>query len=136
MKLMVVDDDPAALDMGKSLVEPLGHEVLALADSRQAAECVNKQKFDGVFVDVQMPNLDGFQLTGLIRASRLNNRVPIVMITAFGDVATMRHGYKAGVTCFLTKPFDPEKLRGLLLAMRSASLREKRVTFGCPFAPR
>jgi CheY-like chemotaxis protein len=48
MKLRFVDEDPAALDMVKSLVGPLGYEVLALADSRQAAECVNKQKFDGV----------------------------------------------------------------------------------------
>jgi len=68
MKLRFVDEDPAALDMVKSLVGPLGYEVLALADSRQAAECVNKQKFDGLFVDVQMPDVDGFQLTSLIRA--------------------------------------------------------------------
>lgn len=94
MKLRFADEDPAALDMVKSLVEPLVYEVLALADSRQAAECVNKQKFDGVFVDLQMPNLDGFQLTSLIRASQLNSRVPIVMISAFGDVETMRHGYR------------------------------------------
>ena len=58
MKLMVVDDDPASLDLVKALVEPLGYEVLALADSRQAAECVSEQEFDGIFVDVQMPNLD------------------------------------------------------------------------------
>lgn len=133
MKLMVVDDDPAALDLVESLVEPLGYEVLALADSRHAAECVNKQKFDGVFVDVQMPNMDGFELTSLIRASRLNSRVPIVMITAFEDVETMRHGYEAGVTFFLTKPFNPEKLRGLLLAMRSAILRERTRYVRLPF---
>jgi CheY-like chemotaxis protein len=133
MKLMVVDDDPAALDLVESLVEPLGYEVLALADSRHAAECVNKQKFDGVFVDVQMPNMDGFELTSLIRASRLNSRVPIVMITAFEDVETMRHGYKAGVTFFLTKPFNPEKLRGLLLGMRSTILRERTRYVRLPF---
>ena len=126
MKLMIVDDDLAALDLVKALVEPLGYAVLALEDSRQAAQCANEQKFDGIFVDVQMPNLDGFELTKLIRASRLNSRVPIVMITALEDVETMRQGYKAGVTFFLTKPFNPEKLRGLLLAMGSAMLREKR----------
>ena len=126
MKLMVVDDDPAALELVKALVEPLGYEVLALADSRQAAERVNEQKFDGIFVDVQMPDLNGFELTKLIRASRLNSRVPIVMITALEDIETMRQGYKAGVTFFLTKPFNPEKLRGLLLAMGNAMLRDRR----------
>src|SRR5208282_3239243 len=133
MKLMVVDDDPAALELVQALVEPLGYEVLALADSRQAAECVKEQRFDGIFVDVQMPNLDGFELTSLIRASRSNSRVPIVMITALEDVETMRHGYKAGVTFFLTKPFNSEKLRGLLLTMRSTILREKTRYVRLPF---
>ena len=80
-----------------------------------------------------MPNLDGFQLTSLIRATRLNSRVPIVMITAFGDVETLRHEYKAGVTFFLTKPSDPEELRGLLLSKRSAILREKTRYVRLPF---
>jgi DNA-binding response OmpR family regulator len=126
MKLLVVDDDPAALDLVKALVEPQGFEVLAMADSRRAAECANKQGFDGIFVDVLMPKLDGFELTKLIRTSRLNSRAPIVMITASEDVETMRRGFKAGVTFFLTKPFHPQKLRGLLLALRSAILRERK----------
>jgi CheY-like chemotaxis protein len=130
---MVVDDDPAALELVKALVEPLGCEVLALEDSRHAAECVSEQKFDGIFVDVQMPDLDGFELTKIIRASRSNSAVPIVMITAFEDVETMRRGFKAGVTFFLTKPFNPEKLRGLLLAMGSAILRERRRSVRLPF---
>jgi DNA-binding response OmpR family regulator len=134
MKLMIVDDDLAALDLVKALVEPLGYAVLALEDSRQAAQCANEQKFDGIFVDVQMPNLDGFELTKLIRASRLNSGVPIVMITALEDVETMRQGYKAGVTFFLTKPFNPDKLRGLLLTMGSAMLRERRRAVRLPFS--
>jgi len=134
IKLMVVDDDPVALELVQALVEPLGYEVLALEDSQQAAECVKKQKFDGVFVDVQMPYLDGFELTKIIRASPSNSAVPIIMITAFDDVETMRRGFKAGVTFFLTKPFIPEKLRGLLLAMGSTILREKRRYFRLPFS--
>jgi CheY-like chemotaxis protein len=126
MKLLVVDDDLAALDLVKALVEPLGYAVLALSDSRQAAECVKEQEFDGVFVDVQMPKLDGFELTKLIRTSRSNSRIPIVMITALEDVETMRQGYNSGVTFFLTKPFNAEKLRGLLLAMGSTMSRERR----------
>ena len=133
MRLMVVDDDPAALELVQALVEPLGYEVLALTDSRQAAECVNEQKFDAIFVDVQMPNLDGFELTQLIRASRSNSGIPIVMITALEDIETMRQGYKAGVTFFLTKPFNPEKLRGLLLTMRNTILRERTRYARLPF---
>jgi CheY-like chemotaxis protein len=133
MRLLVVDDDSAALDLVRAMVEPLGYAVLATTNSQLAAQWVNGQKFDGVFVDARMPNLDGFELTKLIRNVPSNNRVPIVMITASADVETMRHGYKAGVTFFVTKPFIPEKLRGLLNIMRSAILREQTHYVRLPF---
>jgi CheY-like chemotaxis protein len=59
LKLMVVDDEPVHLELIKAVLEPLGYEVLTLADSRQAAEMVIRQKVDGVFVDVQLPHLTG-----------------------------------------------------------------------------
>jgi DNA-binding response OmpR family regulator len=135
-KMMIVDDDPAALDLILALVEPLGFDVLALKDSRHAAKCATEQSYDAIFVDVQMPHIDGFELTKLIRGSRLNNGVPIVMITAHEDVETMRRGFKAGVTFFLTKPFHPQKLRGLLLALRSAISQQKKRQTRLPFYTR
>ena len=51
---------------------------------------MHERKFDGAFVDVKMPNLDGFQLTRLVRGTPSDRRVPIVMITALEDVETMR----------------------------------------------
>jgi CheY-like chemotaxis protein len=133
LRILVVDDEPAALRLIKALVEPLGYEVLSLTDSRQAAEVVNRQKLDAVFVDVQMPGLDGFELTKLIRASRSNSTVPIVMTAELDEVDTMRRGFKAGVTFFLNKPFNPDKLRGLLLTLRSAILKERRRNVRLPF---
>lgn len=144
LKIMVVDDEPEVLKLVKTVLEPLGYEVLTEADSRQAAERLDKQKFDGVFVDVRMPNMDGFELTKRIRTSPSNARVPIAMITGFDDVESMRQGFKAGVTFFLSKPFNPDKLRGALNAMRSVMLREKRryarlplrTTVSCRFGER
>ncbi len=126
LKIMAVDDDPSVLNTIKALVEALGYEVLALSDSRVAAERVAKQKIDAALIDAKMPHLDGFELVKHIRASPSNSRVPIVMISGRNDVETMREGFKAGVTFFLPKPFKPEKLRGLIQAMRNAMLKEKR----------
>ncbi len=126
LKIMAVDDEPEILRLIKTMMEPLGIEVLTIADSREAARRLEREKFHGVLVDVKMPHLDGFELVKRIRASRSNGSVPIVMLTGHDDVATMRAAFKAGVTFFLGKPFSPEKLRPLCSALRGAMLKEKR----------
>jgi CheY-like chemotaxis protein len=126
LRILGVDDEPDGLFMLKAAGKSLGCEVLTMTDSREAAERINHQKFDGILVDVQMPHLDGFELTRRIRASSSNSQVPIVMLTGYDNIETMRHGYQAGITFFLGKPFTVEKLRGLLAAARGAMLKEKR----------
>ena len=126
LKVMIVDDEPAVLQVLKNLMEPAGFAVSAFTDSREAAAQVEKEKFDAVFVDVRMPGMDGFELTRCIRASPSNSKIPIVMCTGHDDVETMRRGFQAGITFFLGKPFTVEKVRGLLTVTRGAMLNEKR----------
>jgi len=123
---MIVDDNPQALDLIRAVVQPLGYETVAFENSKEALKRIDAEKVDGVFLDARMPVVDGFELTRCIRSSRSNGAVPIVMITGCDDVETMRKGFSAGVTFFLGKPVIPAKLRGLMKAIYSAVLREKR----------
>lgn len=126
LKIMVVDDEPKILEIIKAFVDPLGCEVVAFQDSRDAAQTVRAQKFDGIFVDASMPHMDGFELTRCIRESPSNNKAPIVMLTGCDDVDTMRRGFKAGITIFLGKPITQERMFRAVNALRGAFLREKR----------
>jgi DNA-binding response OmpR family regulator len=126
LKIIAVDDEQGVLNLLKSLVEPLGFEVLTVADSREAARRVETEKFDGAILDVRMPHLDGFKLCERIRATTINRDVPIVMLTGLDDAETMRRGFKAGSTFFLGKPFTPERIYPLFRAIRGVILREKR----------
>jgi len=126
MKLMIVDDEPEVLRVLKSLLESLGYEVLALSDSREAAQRVERQKLDGIFVDACMPHMDGPELVRVIRKSTSNSSVPIVMLTGYDDVETMRAGFRAGITFFLAKPPQMNALAGVLKPLHGAMLREKR----------
>jgi CheY-like chemotaxis protein len=126
MKLMIVDDEPDVLKVLKALLESLGYEVLALSDSREAARRVEQQKLDGIFVDAHMPHLDGPALVRHIRSSTSNSSVPIVMLTGYDDVETMRTGFRAGITFFLAKPPQLAHLAGVLKPLHGAMLREKR----------
>lgn len=126
LKILAVDDDPEVLKVIKSIVEPLGCEILTLVGGTEAARRVQREKFDGVFVDAHMPETDGFEVTRQVRQSALNSGIPVVMVTGQDDIETMRRGFKAGATAFLAKPLSRERLYNLIKALRGPMLREKR----------
>ena len=126
LKIMAVDDDPQVLRLLQELMGSSGFIVSAFTDSREAAARVGKEKFDAVLVDAKMPHLDGFELVRRIRASPSNSLVPVVMLTGYDNVDTMRKGFHAGITFFLGKPITPKKLRSLLKGLVGPALRERR----------
>lgn len=126
LKILAVDDEIATLELFKGIVGSLGYEVVGLTDSREAAQRVMQEKFDLVALDVQMPHLNGFELTRRIRESSSNRTVPILMFTSCDDIATMREGFAAGVTFFIGKPLSVSKLRGLFAAARGMMISERR----------
>jgi CheY-like chemotaxis protein len=125
-KILVVDDERVTLEVFKTVVGSLGYDVVALLDSREAAQRIMTEKFDLIAVDVRMPHMDGFELTERIRNSRSNRGVPILMFTGYDDVETMRRGFAAGVTFYLAKPLSAPKLRGLFAAARGVVIQERR----------
>jgi CheY-like chemotaxis protein len=133
LRVMAVDDEPAVLILLKKQLETLGCDVLELADSRVASDLLQSEKVDGLFVDVRMPHIDGFNLVKRTRLSQLNRRVPIVMLTGLDDAETMRRGFDAGANFFLGKPFTRERVYKLMGATRGMMMREKfryaRLTF-------
>src|SRR5690242_16150905 len=133
LRIIAVDDEVTTLDVLKTMVEPLGCEVLTVVDSRDAARLIEHEKFDGAIVDVHMPHMDGFELTRRIRNSRVNRQIPIVMLTGYDDADTMRKGFNAGVSFFLGKPFTRERINALFGAARGAMLKEKRQFARLPF---
>jgi DNA-binding response OmpR family regulator len=133
MRIMVVDDEKPILDLIRMTIENDGYEVMAMQDSRGAAELLKSEKFDGVFADVRMPNMDGFELTRVVRGSAMNSRIPVVLITGLSDVQTMREGFQAGASCFLAKPIGPKEVSGLVRALRGSMLKERRRHARLPF---
>jgi DNA-binding response OmpR family regulator len=124
IRVMAVDDEPAVLNLLKTLLVSHGYEVLAIEDSREALKRLEDEKVDGLFVDVRMPYLDGFELTKLVRESKLNGQVPIVMLTGLDDAETMRKGFDMGISFFLGKPFTRERVYNLFRATKGPVARE------------
>ena len=143
IKIMAVDDEPAILQLLKTQLESMGCEVQGIVDSREAAERLEVEKVDGLFVDFRMPHMDGFELAKKARESKLNGQIPIVMLTALDDSETMRKGFKVGINFFLGKPFTRERVYNLYVATRGPMRREKlrytrlpcRTTVECTWGP-
>jgi CheY-like chemotaxis protein len=81
LKLLIVEDDIASLELMDEVFTSLKAKVCPVSDSREAAGLVEKEKFDGIFLDLEMPNLNGFDLARLIRKSSWNKSTPIIIVT-------------------------------------------------------
>jgi len=126
LKLLVVEDDIASLELMTEVFASLEAEVRPVSDSREAARLIDKEKFDGIFLDLEMPNLNGFELAKRIRNSSWNKVTPIVIVTGRDERQTMQDAFAIGATFFLQKPVDRQKLSILFRAVRGGMLENRR----------
>ncbi len=126
LKVLVVEDDIPTLELMREVLTPLGVQVRLVSDSQHASTLINQEKFDGIFLDLMMPKVDGFELARLIRQSSSNKRTPIVIVTGREDKETITQAFEAGGTFFLNKPIDKGKLTRLLNSTRGSMLEERR----------
>ncbi len=126
LKLLVVEDDPASLELMTEVLRSLEAEVCPVSDSQKAAILVNQEKFDGIFLDLEMPNLNGFALAQEIRTSSWNRLTPIVIVTGRDERDTMHQAFATGATFYLQKPIDKRKLAILFRAVRGTMVENRR----------
>ncbi|HCN57804.1 MAG TPA: DNA-binding response regulator [Exiguobacterium sp.] len=107
MKILVVEDDLHIQRLIRETLEADGHRVTATADGNEAAAWIDGQLFEAAVLDVMVPGRTGFELCALLRA---NQEIPILMLTALGELTDKRDGFSAGADDYITKPFDPEEL--------------------------
>jgi len=105
--ILVVDDDIALLKLMKRDLELEGYRVVTASGGKAALELIKNEQPDLVFLDVAMPGLDGFQICKRIREFL---QVPIIMLTAKGQVEDVVRGLEAEISGYIVKPFDDDRL--------------------------
>lgn len=113
-RLLVVDDDPHILELVTHCLQELGHQVSAVTDGSQALELAAQNPFDLVVLDVMLPGLDGREVC---RRLRKKNNVPILMLTALGELHQKLRGFDAGADDYLAKPFETVELAARVRAL-------------------
>ena len=108
--VLVVDDSTAVRQSVSYILEGADYEVVQATDGTDALKQLESITPDLVVTDVNMPNMDGIELTAKIRATDKHKFVPIVVLTTESQKSKMDEGKQAGATGWIVKPFNAEKL--------------------------
>ena len=113
-KILIVDDEASIRRILETRLKMVGYEVATAEDGEQALEIYAKFNPDLVILDVMMPKLDGYGVTKEIRKS---SEVPIIILTALGDVSERITGLELGADDYVIKPFSPKELEARVKAV-------------------
>src|SRR5262249_18264179 len=102
-RLLVVDDDPQAVDLVRQLLEDEPYEILAAADGREALEVIARQRPDGVLLDLLMPQMGGFAVIAHLQQEAQYRQLPIIVFTAKTLTASERAGLEQSVRTVIQK---------------------------------
>ena len=118
LPLLIVEDDRDLRDALCITLELAGHSVAPAADGSEALAALARRRFGLVISDIQMQPMDGFAL--LREVKRLHAHIPVILMTAFGDIESAVAAMRAGASDYLAKPFEPS---GLIELVRHYSLQ-------------
>jgi two-component system, LuxR family, response regulator FixJ len=107
-RILVADDEDGVRTFLAESLERAGHEVTQVADGAAALRAAHEEPFDVVLTDLRMPGTDGMTVVRTVRTEQPD--VEVVVLTAFGDVATAVEAMKLGAFDFFEKPFEDEVL--------------------------
>ena len=122
LRILVAEDNPVNRKVASCLIERLGHSVTMVNNGREALHAVARDSFDAVLMDVQMPEMDGYEATSVIRGMELGTgrHIPIIAVTAHAMSGDEERCLDAGMDAYLSKPIDSEKLGELIDSLAAA----------------
>ncbi|MEK8049276.1 CHASE domain-containing protein [Ideonella sp. DXS22W] len=131
VRVLLVDDSELNLEVARRMLQAEGAEVSACTEGAQALRCLAETPdgFDLVLMDVQMPGMDGHEVTRRLRADARWQRVPVIALTAGALVTERQRALEAGMNDFISKPLSPQAL------VQTLRLHVERAR-GAPLVPR
>jgi len=107
-KILLLEDDPLLSISVKELLETQGYEVTLVLDGDAASEVTYENKFDLYIFDINVPNMNGFELLEALR--NVQDATPTIFISALVDLESISKGFALGADDYIKKPFDPMEL--------------------------
>ena len=121
--ILIVDDNPLNRELLSRRVQQQGHSAVAAENGRQGLAILQQQAIDVVFLDIMMPEMNGYETLEHIKGDPILRHIPVIMISAVDDMDSVVRCIELGADDYLFKPFNPVLLRARL----AASLEKKRL---------
>ncbi|NIN92961.1 response regulator [bacterium] len=109
-KILIVDDDPDALETMAAILETRDYQVLTASSGPEAISKAGKEKPNLIIMDVLMPEVDGFAACKMIKENKEIKNIPVILLTGTGMVGDLEKGFAAGADDFMIKPIDWDEL--------------------------
>jgi two-component system response regulator (stage 0 sporulation protein F) len=126
--ILVVDDKAGVRRLIYEALLDDGYLVEQASNGAEAIRKVKQKKYGVILLDVKMPGMNGLETLNEIR--KIDRNVPVVMMTAYGELEIMEEAHNKGVKYQISKPFDLNELRALVKGILETGLRESALQLG------
>jgi len=109
-KILIVDDCDTTRKLLSYIIRERGYTIIGASNGIEALELMAANTVDLVLTDLNMPQMDGYELSKNIRSAEAYSDLPIIMVTTEAGEQDKKMGADAGVSTFLTKPITPQRL--------------------------
>ena len=125
--ILIVDDLPEKLLVFQTVLEDLGHDLVCARSGAEALKEILKTEFAAILLDVNMPDIDGFETAKLIRQYKRSARTPIIFVTSYADEMQTSLGYSLGAVDYILSPVNPDVLRSKVKVFVDLHLTQRRL---------
>lgn len=112
--ILVVDDDEVMRAALKRILQQEGYKVIMAEDGLELSKVLENTRLDMILLDVNLPWVDGLELTGLIKDHHALKHVPLILVSARKTKEDVERGFEAGCNDYVTKPFDVDHITGVI----------------------
>lgn len=117
VRILVIDDDPALLDIIKRMLTRVGADVAIVETGTAGLETLKHTRFELLILDLMLPDIDGFDILERLRKDSRYDEMPILILSAVVNSDMISRGLEMGADAYLTKPYLPNTLTGRVSAL-------------------
>lgn len=105
--ILIVDDEPVNLNILQEVLSSENYDLMFATSADKALEIIDNRKPDLILLDIQMPEMDGYQLCQKLKEKKETKSIPVIFVTALNDEIDEAHGFEVGAVDYITKPISP-----------------------------
>ena len=121
-KILIVEDNNDSLEILSLRVTKYGYEAIKARNSKEAIACVEAERPDLIFMDMDLPDVDGVKTTAILKQNPKTSQIPVVALTAWMSELWREKASKVGIVSYMVKPVSPQTLKQTIEKFTNGSL--------------